>query len=231
MHRIRRPFAGPAFVVAACLLALALIGGVSGPAAARTLSVHVVGPQGQPLQYAALEIDWPGAPAPRVPAAPLRMAQRDLRFVPHMLVVPVGARVSFPNYDRTRHHVYSFSKAKTFDIKLYVGLPDHPVRFPNPGVVTLGCNIHDQMQAFLIVTRAARTRVTDVHGNVDFPDLPSRTLTLSIWHPWMATEEERVRRSIAPGTDRITVELDDIHAPPPSTRDNTLQKRFDALAH
>ena len=79
------------------------------------------------------------------------MAQENISFSPHVLIVPVGATVAFPNHDRVRHHVYSVSKPKKFDIKLYGRDETRTEAFDKPGVVALGCNIHDQMSGFIIV--------------------------------------------------------------------------------
>src|SRR6266850_125182 len=83
-------------------------------------------------------------------AAPARsrleqIEQIDLEFVPGVKAVQAGTAVSFPNRDHVRHHVYSFSQPKRFDLPLYVGTPAQPVVFDTPGVVTIGCNIHDWM--------------------------------------------------------------------------------------
>ena len=74
-----------------------------------------------------------------------------MQFHPFVLIVPVGAKVSFPNLDPTRHHVYSFSPAKQFELKLFARDQSRSVVFDKPGVVALGCNIHDAMTAFIVV--------------------------------------------------------------------------------
>lgn len=79
------------------------------------------------------------------------MAQQGKQFLPGVLVVPVGTSVHFPNRDSVRHHVYSFSPAKKFELKLYTGTPANPVVFERAGVVTLGCNIHDRMVGWIVV--------------------------------------------------------------------------------
>ena len=79
------------------------------------------------------------------------MAQQGKQFLPDVLVVPVGTSVHFPNRDSVRHHVYSFSPAKKFELKLYTGTPANPVVFDRAGVVTLGCNIHDRMVGWIVV--------------------------------------------------------------------------------
>ena len=105
-----------------------------------------------------------------------------------MLTVPKGTRVNFPNLDRTRHHVYSFSEPKPFELKLYVGTPQEPVLFDKPGIVALGCNIHDYMQAFIYVSDSPHARVTDSEGQASFTGLPAGNYRLRVWHPWQNGE-------------------------------------------
>lgn len=113
-----------------------------------------------------------------------RMVQKNRAFVPHVLAVTTGTEVAFPNRDNTQHHVYSFSPAKTFEIELYAGEPESPVRFGASGVVELGCNIHDHMQGFIVVSDQEHG-VTGANGTVtlawpgdrSFPD------AVRVWHP------------------------------------------------
>jgi hypothetical protein len=89
--------------------------------------------------------------------------------------------VSFPNFDTVRHHVYSFSATKTFDIKLYAGTPANPVVFDKPGVATLGCNIHDRMSAHIVVVDTPLFASSDAAGAARF-DLPAGDHVLLFWH-------------------------------------------------
>lgn len=140
---------------------------------------------GQPLKDAAIEIYAP-APASLSSAAltvgDYQVVQRQATFDPHVLMVPVGADVSFPNRDTTRHHVYSFSPAKTFNLNLYLKETPPPVRFDQAGVVVLGCNIHDAMQAFVVVSDAPYRALTDDDG-VASVELPPGRHRLRVWHP------------------------------------------------
>jgi hypothetical protein len=102
------------------------------------------------------------------------------------LVVPRGALVRFPNSDESRHHVYSFSEARPFELQLYAGNQSDPIDFNNGGVVALGCNIHDQMSAHIYVTESEIALVSDENGQVILPDVePESGGTLSVWHPLM----------------------------------------------
>lgn len=201
-------------------------------ASAADLRVSVTDSGGQPLRYAAITATWPGAEPPQAAAELPVMTQRDLAFVPHMLVVPQHASVLFPNRDKTRHHVYSFSKAKTFDIKLYIGRPERPITFNQPGVVTIGCNIHDHMQGYIIVSADPRWAVTDANGEAIFENMPAVPLTLSLWHPWMMSEATRATREVAADTRRVRFVLD-VTAPPQPVKDpgaSSLQDQFDRLS-
>jgi plastocyanin len=110
--------------------------------------------------------------------------QQDLTFIPFVSAYQVGTEVDFPNMDKTRHHVYSFSPAKVFELKLYANKPEAPVLFDQPGIVALGCNIHDYMQAYIYVGESPFLQVTDSQGQVIFNQLPDGNYQLKLWHPW-----------------------------------------------
>lgn len=128
-----------------------------------------------------LESETPNA----IPAAPIAalMDQVDLAFVPDVLVIPVHSTVQFPNSDAVSHQVYSFSGTKSFQLPLYRGKPYPPVVFDQPGVVTLGCNIHDNMVAYILVTRAAHFGRTNSQGHWTAGDVPAGRYVLRLWHP------------------------------------------------
>jgi plastocyanin len=108
--------------------------------------------------------------------------QINKRFVPRVSVVRTGTTITFPNSDRIRHQVYSFSPAKTFALKLYAGSPKTPVEFDKPGLVVLGCNIHDTMVAFVAVVDSAYFAKTADSGNATV-NLPAGRYRLRAWHP------------------------------------------------
>jgi plastocyanin len=95
-------------------------------------------------------LDHPAAALPP-PDAPVEIVQRDQEYIPYVTVVRVGTRVDFPNQDDIQHHIYSVSKAKRFEKPLYAPGARETVLFDQPGVVTIGCNIHDWMVAYLVV--------------------------------------------------------------------------------
>ncbi len=108
--------------------------------------------------------------------------QRERQFAPRVTVVQTGTAVSFPNRDTVRHHVYSFSQAKAFELKLYIGTPAEPVVFDKPGTVVLGCNIHDQMVAWVhVVETPWFARSTG--GTARVAEVPAGSYRLQVWHP------------------------------------------------
>jgi plastocyanin len=108
--------------------------------------------------------------------------QVDKEFVPHVTAVAAGASVGFPNHDQIRHHVYSFSETKTFEIPLYKGTPSARVDFDEPGQVTLGCNIHDWMRGYVFVSETPWFAVTNDRGAATI-DLPPGEYRVEVWHP------------------------------------------------
>lgn len=129
--------------------------------------------------HPAAGIAMPGAGA----FGALRMSQEDLAFKPDTLVVPVGAAVGFPNRDKVRHHVYSFSKAARFEMKLYGREESRSQTFAVAGSVALGCNIHDKMKGYLKVVDTPFAAKTDEYGNVRLSGMPGGAATVRLWHP------------------------------------------------
>jgi plastocyanin len=174
------------------LAACALSAGI--PVTAATLVVNALKRDGQPLVGAVLmlEAEAPGA----APASPVHaiMDQVQLAFVPDVLVLPVHSTVQFPNSDAVSHQVYSFSSARQFQLPLYRGKPYPPVQFDQPGVVTLGCNIHDDMLAYVVVTTAAHFGRSGSRGEWSVADVPPGRYRLRLWHPLLneANDVERV---------------------------------------
>lgn len=190
------------------LAALVLTLGLAARAHAGDLEVVVATAAGTPvLDAVVMAIPDTGARAPRI-AGPYVMAQKDTQFQPRLLVVPVGAEVSFPNLDPFRHHVYSFSRAKPFELKLYGRDETRSVRFDKAGVVAVGCNIHDQMSAWIRVVDTAWSGRTALTGRVVLRDLPAGPATVIIWHPQLrAANGEIVQRVVvsAAGAARLSV--------------------------
>jgi plastocyanin len=166
-------------------LALAALCGCAAmpPACAAELVAQLVDEQGRPLANAVLSLK--GAQVPDR-AAPGIMDQRDKQFLPTVLAVRSGTAVKFPNSDNIRHHVYSFSPPKRFELRLYKGTPSEPVLFDKPGVVVLGCNIHDWMVGYVYVTDDPWFAVSDAQGRLVIDGLPAGAYQVSLWHPQLA---------------------------------------------
>ncbi|WP_210797893.1 methylamine utilization protein [Pseudoalteromonas ostreae] len=109
------------------------------------------------------------------------MAQKDRQFTPHILVVEQNSQVEFPNADSIMHHVYSFSKSKSFELKLYREQPQAPITFDKTGVVELGCNIHDWMLGYIVVVDSPFYGITNDQGQLSL-DVPQGDYTLNVWH-------------------------------------------------
>ena len=189
--------------------ALLLCLGLAAPAVASDLSVSLSTPGGAPIADAVVMVaPEAGVHGARPLAGPFQMAQKDMEFQPFVLIVPVGADVAFPNRDPFRHHVYSFSKAKTFELKLSGRDETRPVRFDKAGVVALGCNIHDNMSAFIRVVDTPYAVKTSAGGPAVVRDLPSGPAVVTIWHPYLkAANNETTRRVVIPpsGVLRLAV--------------------------
>ena len=125
-------------------------------------------------------------------ATPAIIDQIERRFVPMVLLVDAGQWVTFPNSDNVRHHVYSFSEIKQFSTPLYANETIDPVLFDRPGIAVLGCNIHDSMVAYVYVAESAFRAVSDESGTLQISELPANPGTVSIWHPWLATPDNRL---------------------------------------
>lgn len=125
--------------------------------------------------------------------------QRDKQFVPYVTAVQVGTAVIFPNSDKIRHHVYSFSPAKKFELPLYSGVPAEPVLFDKTGFVTLGCNIHDWMIAYVAVLPTPYFQVTRQDGRAVFKDLPAGQYTMQVWHPALKGQPEALAQRVDVG--------------------------------
>ena len=149
---------------------------------AATLDVSLLDSQGQPLGNAVLALR---GNAPAAASTDAVVDQRDKQFLPRVLAVRTGTTVSFPNSDNIRHHVYSFSPAKRFELRLYQGTPSEPVVFDKPGLVVLGCNIHDWMLGYVYVTDDPWFGVSDESGRIRL-ELPAGTYQATLWHPQVA---------------------------------------------
>jgi plastocyanin len=161
---------------------------------------------GQAVSNAAVSVMVRGAPSKAAPGTMAEMSQRQRAFVPGVLAIHTGTAVNFPNFDTVRHHVYSFSPTKPFEIKLYSGTPAAPVLFDKAGTATLGCNIHDRMIAYIHVVNTPYVGVTDGLGRVTI-DVPDGEHKVRIWTPAMGETNPGVEQTIRAGAGPVTLRL------------------------
>ena len=191
---------------------------IAQPVRAADLAMTLTTPGGKPMANAVVMVR-PQAGVSRAPIRfswPYRMAQHEMQFEPFVLIVPVGAKVAFPNLDPFRHHVYSFSPAKTFELKLYSRDETRSVTFEKAGVVGIGCNIHDDMSAFIRVVDTPYAGKSAANGTLTLRDLPPGPATVTIWHPYMKARGGEVTRQVtipASGAARLAV-TGDLRSPP-----------------
>ncbi len=152
-------------------------------AGAGTLQLQVQDGAGKPLTDAVVFLESREARALAKPLQGAEVAQIAKQFAPTVLVVTAGTAVTFPNRDTVRHHVYSFSPNKTFELKLYSGVPANPVVFDKTGIAVLGCNIHDAMTAWVVVVETPYFGRSNAGGSVSLAQVPPGNYRMRVWHP------------------------------------------------
>ena len=186
-------------LLAACVTACTVLSAPTPLFAAAELSVTVANAGGAPLEGAVVVAEpAAGALKPR-PGQKAIMDQRDLMFVPDVLVVQTGTAVDFPNSDQVRHQVYSFSGAKTFQLALYAGRAPAPVVFDRSGLVTLGCNIHDSMLGYIWVTDSPWYGRTGADGSLRLHSLAPGAYTVRIWHALLDESGPQLQQQLTLG--------------------------------
>jgi plastocyanin len=195
---------------------------LTGSAGAAPVEVLVQTPAGTPLADAAVLVEplagVPPRPRTRGHAA---IEQRGREFIPWMTVVQTGTSVDFPNNDTIRHHVYSFSEPKRFEIKLYAGKPGQPVVFDKPGQVDIGCNIHDWMEAHVLVVDTPYFARTGADGRATVAGVPAGRYRVRPWHPLQKGPAAPQDIEIDEAAPRMTLVLDArARQPKPHTEDD-----------
>lgn len=167
-------------------LLLAGLASVGLSASAVGLQVQVQDKNGKPLPNAVVFLESADAKSASKPLKGIEVVQAAKQFSPAVTVVTTGTSILFPNNDTVRHHVYSFSPAKTFDLKLYAGVPANPVVFDKSGIAVLGCNIHDNMVAWVVVVDTPYFGRTDAQGHLTI-EAPAGSYKLRTWHASLPT--------------------------------------------
>ena len=150
---------------------------------AAQVSVQVNDSTGQPVADAVVYANIISGSPPTKSKRIVAVEQVNKEFVPLVSVLQAGTMLNFPNRDKVRHHVYSFSPAKTFEIKLYSGVPGTPILFDKAGEVVLGCNIHDTMVAFMLVVDTPVFAKTDKRGVALLDGLSAGEYEFHVWYP------------------------------------------------
>ncbi|BBN80213.1 hypothetical protein PA25_01980 [Pseudoalteromonas sp. A25] len=169
--------------------------------ATQALEITITDAQGEPVAGAAVWLtgkNWQASPSQKQRL--YSMGQKNRAFTPHILIVPNDSQVDFPNLDSILHHVYSFSQAKSFELKLYRDKPLAPVQFEQTGVIELGCNIHDWMLGYIIVVDSGVYGLTNNNGKVSFAIDSSQVgnAQLNVWH-------ERFENLNMPESEPLTI--------------------------
>lgn len=225
LSRIGTHFALSRRAITTCITLTLLACALSVVAA--DLSVMVVGRDGRGVD----EVVVTAMPAAAKTGSPptLRQAvmdQKNLAFLPRVLVVGAGTSVEFPNNDSVSHQVYSFSEAKRFQLPLYKGEIHPPIAFDRPGLVVLGCNVHDAMVGYIYVTDAPYFGTTAAGGNLQLKGLPAGDYRVTIWSPFIADTTASLTRTVhvdnnesAPMRMQLTDELRAQPEPKPHRHD------------
>jgi plastocyanin len=122
--------------------------------------------------------------------------QVDREFTPKVIAIAVGTPVTFPNHDNVRHQVYSFSRAKRFELPLYAGVPAQPIVFDKPGIVVLGCNIHDWMIGYIYVSESPYFAKTGADGKATIAGLAPRDYVVRVWHLQQEGTEASTKKNV-----------------------------------
>ncbi len=199
------------FAIAACAF-------ICGLARAGEIGVEVRDLQGNTLSDAVVFAQpVAGLQAAVGPALHATVDQVSKQFVPRVTVLRAGTEVTFPNSDNIRHSVYSFSPAKVFTTKLYAGRQAEPVTFDKSGVVVLGCNIHDQMLAWVVIVDTPYFAKTGVDGVASLKKLPAGEYRLNTWYPGISQPIVESMTIAGAASERRQVRIDAAASPLPRT--------------
>ncbi len=148
---------------------------------------------GRPARDAVVSVE--GLPQRKIQGSELKtrravMDQREIKFIPRVLPVLAGTTVEFPNNDKAWHNVFSTSEAKKFDLGLYPPGKSRSMTFDKPGVVRILCNVHPEMEAYVVVKQHPYLAAADVQGNYRLNAVPLGKYRLQVWHPEFGTKDQ-----------------------------------------
>ncbi len=169
---------------------------LSGTSRAGDITVEVLNDKGEPVAGAVAYL-LPNSAVQPAPSTQLtKIDQIEKAFVPRISAMQAGGSVNFPNFDNIRHHVYSFSPARKFEIPLYEGVPAESIQFPTPGIVALGCNIHDWMAGYVVVTETPWHAITGEDGKAVIKGVPAGTFNIETWHEKLRGKPTKTRQKV-----------------------------------
>lgn len=189
-----------------------LVIGLSAPAFAGDVDVQVLDRAGKPVEDAVVYVRT--APGKAGEPRTVIMDQVNKELVPRVLPVVAGSSVTFPNKDEIHHHLYSFSKAKEFEVPLYKHEQPPPVVMDKLGVVKIGCNIHDWMRGYIIVLNNPYFAKTDAAGRAELKDVPEGRFELELWSETMAGDSTGTRQTVFVATATVHVRFSVALVPP-----------------
>lgn len=196
---------------------------------AGTVQVTVTGADGKPAANTVVLVQPTAAWSPQPLPAPAVVAQKDIRFVPYVSVVPVGGMVRFVNRDSYDHHVRSLpsgplgtvAPAAQFDVRMAAmrgGIEaQQDVKLDTPGSIVLGCHLHGSMRGHVVVSATPWYAVTDAEGRASVANVPDGQAELRFWHPDQLTDQPASRVQVA-GTLAQSAQLNFTPKPAPGTR-------------
>ena len=191
------------------VIALLMAGLAPSLATAGEMRVQVADEHGKPVSDAVVRVlpaDPTTTPEPNAAQPPRTriVDQRNEQFIPYVEVFRPGDQVVFRNSDTTRHHVYSFSPAKTFEMVVNPGQSTPPLALNRAGIVAVGCNIHDHMRTWLYVSPDTHILVTGATGVAQFHGLPAGRYRVVVWHPQLRPRQPEVASDVTLATQADT---------------------------
>jgi plastocyanin len=190
--------AGARRLTAAIVCALPILAG------AASLNITVADANGAPLADAVALLEPATGKAAVKPMPDVEISQAKRQFSPRVTLITTGTKATFPNFDTVRHQVYSFSPIKTFELKLYAGVPGAPITFDKPGIAVLGCNIHDNMAAWVVVSDTPWFARSAADGRARIDGVPAGSYRLRLWHPGLPPNTEPEPVAITIGAADVT---------------------------
>jgi plastocyanin len=196
------------------ILAFVLFAMGTSPARAVDLRASVRDQTGAPVADAVVFVESDSGAAYPPPAEPAIMDQVDREYVPHVLAILAGTAVRFPNKDNVHHQVYSFSKAKTFELSLYRDVEPKPIVMEKAGVIKLGCNIHDWMRGYIVVSPTPYFAKTGPNGEAVLRGLPPGQFRVLAWSERLKAAAAKTAQTVEVAAQDLSVKIALTLAPP-----------------